>query len=148
MRGLDDDAAPWAAGPESVGAVAAGGASRRLHAGSCHGAGFDCRKVGGCAVVGVAGEIDLATAPAFCAALLAGVHQSPRFVVDMSGVTFLDCSGLSALLTAVRCVRLSGGGMHLVVVAGVVARLVTLTGLDEVVPVDASLEEALASFAR
>lgn len=38
--------------------------------------------------------------------------------------------------------------MHQVGVAGVVARLVTLTGLDEVVAVYASLEEALASFAR
>lgn len=90
MRGLDDDAAPWAVGPASVGAVAAGGASRRLRAGSCRAAGFDCREVGGCAVVGAAGEIDLATAPAFCAALLAGAHQSPRLVVDLSGVTFLD----------------------------------------------------------
>ena len=148
MRGLYDDAAAGAGAPAFRGQPARpDGAAESTPAGSSPLARFDCREVQGCAVVGAAGEIDVATAPAFCAALLDGVEHSERLVVDMSGVTFLDCCGLSALVTAVRRVRPTGGALHLVGVAGLVARLITLTRLEEVVTVDASLEDALASLA-
>lgn len=52
--------------------------------------------------VTVTGEIDLATAEEFRAALLGAVIAGfPRRIeVDLAGVTFLDCSGLSVLLGA------------------------------------------------
>jgi anti-sigma B factor antagonist len=108
---------------------------------------FERHDVDGCAVVGATGEIDVATAPAFRAALAGAVDRSPRLVVDLSCVTFLDCAGLSALATVVRRVRANGEVPHLVGVTGIVDRVITLTRLDDVVAVDASVEDALASMA-
>src|SRR4051812_27350270 len=50
-------------------------------------------------VVRVAGDVDLATAPAL-RSLLARTGREADVLVDLSGVTFMDCSGLSALLQA------------------------------------------------
>ena len=52
----------------------------------------------GAAVVVVRGEIDLATAPAFRAALDDAVNSSGRVEVDLRDTTFMDSTGLAALL--------------------------------------------------
>jgi stage II sporulation protein AA (anti-sigma F factor antagonist) len=46
------------------------------------------------------GEIDMATAPALSEALLAAVAGANAITVDMSDVTFMDSSGLQAILAA------------------------------------------------
>jgi anti-anti-sigma factor len=56
----------------------------------------------GHAVVSVRGEIDLATADAFRAALSDAIDGSPRVEVDLRETTFMDCSGLAALVAAHR----------------------------------------------
>ena len=50
-------------------------------------------------VVRVEGDVDLATAPAL-RSLLARTGRETAVLVDLSAVTFMDCSGLSALLQA------------------------------------------------
>lgn len=58
----------------------------------------------------VTGELDTAAAPRLIRSLRqARQGASPaRVLVDLSGVTFIDCSGLTALLTAVRNARREG----------------------------------------
>lgn len=52
-------------------------------------------------VLHVAGELDLATAPGLRRRLQrAGAATTGDVVVDLSGVTFMDCSGLAPLLEA------------------------------------------------
>jgi anti-anti-sigma factor len=109
---------------------------------------FDSREADGCTVVDATGEIDVSTAPAFRAALVNAVERSERLVVDLSRVTFLDCAGLSALATVTRRVRATGETPHLVGVTGIVGRVVALTRLDEVVVVDGSVDDALASMTK
>lgn len=49
------------------------------------------------------GEIDMATAGAFEEAILTALDQAPtRIVVDLSGVRFMDSSGIAALVNAHR----------------------------------------------
>jgi len=50
----------------------------------------------------ICGELDLATAPGLDARLGRAVsgHEGDGFVLDLSGLTFLDCSGLRPLLQA------------------------------------------------
>jgi anti-anti-sigma factor len=55
-------------------------------------------KVDGCAVVTAGGEFDLHTAPSLGHAGEVAAELSPRVVVDLTNVTFLDPSGLDALL--------------------------------------------------
>jgi anti-anti-sigma factor len=50
-------------------------------------------------VVRVEGDVDISTAPAL-RSLLAHAGPEAAVLVDLSRVTFMDCSGLSALLQA------------------------------------------------
>ncbi len=54
------------------------------------------------AVLVVHGEVDLATAPAFRAALDDALDGSGRVEIDLRDTSFIDSSGLAALLVAHR----------------------------------------------
>jgi anti-anti-sigma factor len=97
----------------------------------------------GSAVLTVSGEVDLATAPALQTALLAMVERgSDKVILDMAEVTFMDSSGLSALLAA----RDAGGEdfeMVLVVGPGMVRRLLETTAIGSLFTVFETLDGAL-----
>jgi anti-sigma B factor antagonist len=85
-------------------------------------------------VVGVAGEVDLATAPALASALRDD-RAADDLVVDLTRTTFLDCEGLHLLLAACEAQRAAGRGFAVARrPGGEVARLlalVTSTGIGE-----------------
>lgn len=104
---------------------------------------LDVRLEGRAVVVTVSGELDLLTAPAFEQALrraLAG--RPPLVVVDLGGVGFLDSSALAVLATTHHEAG-QDTVVRLVATAPVVVRPLELTGLSEVLPVLATVEEAL-----
>jgi anti-sigma B factor antagonist len=83
-------------------------------------------------VVAVRGEIDIVTAPKLQDALLSSFNaSSPRGVVDLSEVTFLDSTGLSVLVTAQKQCRDFGGGLELVITSDAVLRVFEITGLAQ-----------------
>jgi anti-sigma B factor antagonist len=90
--------------------------------------------------VGVlAGEIDLASIDALEAAITATEQDAAAdgdVVLDMSGVTFLDSSGLRVLVTAND--RLAGAGSRLVIrrPSASVLRVLEITGLLSTIVVD------------
>jgi anti-sigma B factor antagonist len=101
------------------------------------------------AVVSPKAEIDLAGAPAFREALAQAVEGDDRDVlVDMSGVTFIDSTGLSALLNALRRLTRSRRQMLVVAPEGPVRRVITLTGLESTFPLYSTLAEAMADRGR
>src|SRR5437868_14069508 len=56
------------------------------------------------------GEIDLHVSPRVASALSRMIKQRPeRIVVDLSGVTFIDSSGLAALVHAKQNINAYGG---------------------------------------
>ncbi|MGW3490564.1 STAS domain-containing protein [Streptomyces sp. NPDC001054] len=65
---------------------------------------------------------------------LDGVAAKPgrRFVLDLSRVGFLDSGGIGALLAIRRGVLSRGGELAVTEVSPMVARLLRMTGLDEV----------------
>jgi anti-anti-sigma factor len=65
-------------------------------------------------LVMVAGEVDLATSPEL-EIILQGVLQwgSTALVVDLVGLTFLDCSGISVLVRAARLAKDTGGTLSI-----------------------------------
>lgn len=80
--------------------------------------------------VTVAGELDAATAPDLVAALRPLVaHPSGSVVVNMSEVSFMDSSGLRALIHAANDAKAAGGSVVLVAVSAAVNRLLEVTGL-------------------
>jgi anti-sigma B factor antagonist len=68
---------------------------------------------------------------------------SALVIVDMSRTRFCDSAGLNALVAADRQARADGGEVRLVIATRAIVRVVALTGVDRVVPIYASLEEAL-----
>jgi anti-anti-sigma factor len=81
--------------------------------------------------VAVAGEIDLATAPTLQDRLITVLHeQTPAvLVVDLAGVTFLDCTGIGALVAARNAAIHAGGQIRISHPQPIVRRLLDLVGL-------------------
>lgn len=93
-------------------------------------------------VVSVSGEVDVATAPELDEKL-ATVAASPRVVVDLSGVTFLDSSGLGVLIKALRRVKETDGSLILVITESRILKVFTITGLDKVLTIVPTVDAAL-----
>jgi anti-sigma B factor antagonist len=105
---------------------------------------FPVDVIEGVPVVMVSEEVDLANAGLLEQALGAAAGSGHvMVVVDMSRTRFCDSAGLNALVAAARRARAQGGEVRLVVTGESVLRLVELTGVDRVMAVYASLEEAL-----
>jgi anti-anti-sigma factor len=80
----------------------------------------------------VAGELDLATAPALHDAvtrILGDAAEPPSVVIDLGEVSFLDSSGLGALLRARADVLAAGGRLTLGPVAPGPRRVIAIAGL-------------------
>ncbi|WP_406727064.1 STAS domain-containing protein [Streptomyces sp. GD-15H] len=81
------------------------------------------------ALITLAGEIDLATAPLVRAALAACLRDGIRTVdVDLTAVTFCDASGLNAFLTAHRLAIAAGTTLQLHHPPQNTARVIEITG--------------------
>src|SRR5437667_12476306 len=79
------------------------------------------RHEGDWTVVTVKGEIDLYSSPRLREAVLAAVSRKrPSVVVDLSGVSYMDSSGIATLVEALQLTRKSSGRL---VIAGLTARV-------------------------
>ena len=86
----------------------------------------------GTPVVRVMGEVDLATVPALEEALL-GVSDDRvgAVIVDLTGCTFLDSSGIRALIGTKERLERANRRLALALSTPVVLRVLQITGLDE-----------------
>jgi anti-anti-sigma factor len=100
---------------------------------------------GTCAVVTVDGEIDLDNASDLSEAALAAMQEiGPSVVLDLSGVTFMDSTGLKVLLAVHKRAELAGGRLVLAGPTRSVNRVVTITGFDRTFTVCEDVTAALA----
>lgn len=101
-------------------------------------------QVGSRSVVTGAGELDVHSAPLLLAELdPLSQRPTPSIVVDLSAVGFIDSTGLGVLVTTLKHVRESNGTLDVVVSSPRVLKVFALTGLDVVIPLHATLAEAL-----
>ena len=84
----------------------------------------------GRAIVSLHGEIDMNRGPALRDALSAAQHGSPDVIVDLSGVTFMDSTGLHALIGAYYGAP-QGGTLAVVGPTAAIRRVFDITGLSE-----------------
>ena len=96
-------------------------------------------------VLTVRGELDLYTAPALRDRVLAAAAEGQhRLVIDLSGVPFMDSSGLGVIVACLKRLRESGGDLALVTAPGSPpSKLLSLTGLDRAIPTSSTPDEAL-----
>ncbi|MFI5068224.1 MAG: STAS domain-containing protein [Streptosporangiales bacterium] len=107
--------------------------------------GFPVQMIEGVPVVAAPAEIDITNADGLRAALAEAARHGPgRFVVDMTRTHFCDTAGLHALVAAHQRTQTESGQMVLVMPGPGVLRIFEITGLDNVIPHVASLDEALA----
>jgi anti-sigma B factor antagonist len=96
-------------------------------------------------ILDVEGEIHVSTAPQFSELLNATVDAGrTALVLDLTGVSFIDSTGLSVLLTALRKVTRAGGRMVLVCSNPTVLRLFEITRLDTTFEIQPELDAALS----
>jgi anti-anti-sigma factor len=83
------------------------------------------------ATVSVSGELDLLSAPTLAERLDALGGDVKAVELDLSGLTFVDSSGLNALLTARRRLDEAGGECHVTTASDVAVRLFEVAGVRE-----------------
>jgi len=95
----------------------------------------------GRAVVAVAGELDIATAPALRTALDQAGEAGRSVVVDLSSTTFADSTGMSTLAQAHARAKTAGWRMIVICPRATrdVGRILELIGLDQVLDIRESL---------
>jgi anti-anti-sigma factor len=92
------------------------------------------------------GELDFAQMDAFRSALTRAGSQPTGIVVDLSAVSFIDSSGLSALVDLYNRLRRDNRRLAVVAPAGTAAAvLLNLAGLQARMPIYATRDAALAT---
>jgi anti-sigma B factor antagonist len=93
---------------------------------------------GNACIVALAGEVDVYTAPALRERLIeASETGCGTVVVDMTGVDFIDSSGLGVLV--------NDGQMRIVTAKEPILKIFRITGLDRVFDLSPTLPEAVGS---
>ncbi|MFI9386819.1 STAS domain-containing protein [Kutzneria sp. NPDC052558] len=101
-------------------------------------------RIGSVAVVHVTGEVDMAQESRLRAVVTEAVAAQPAgLVLDLSDVTFFASAGLHVLVDLQHDATVRG--LHLLVVADqrAVLRPLQITGVDQLVTVVASVDQAL-----
>ncbi|MEC3918442.1 STAS domain-containing protein [Nocardia sp. CDC160] len=96
-------------------------------------------------VLTVAGDVDLATAPALENAIDAALSPKPdALIIDLTAVSFLASAGMAVLVGAHK----RAGATRIAVVADgpATSRQLKVTSLDQVFALHPTLDEALASL--
>jgi len=91
---------------------------------------------GGDVVVAVHGEVDLATAETLRAAIAEALAADGRVVFDLTGVTFLDSTGLAAIAGAFRARGRAPGALAVRGASGSVLRTLSISGIDALIDME------------
>jgi anti-anti-sigma factor len=105
-----------------------------------------CEQRGEGAVVVVTGEVDMSTSPALREQLVAPEAQRETVVLDLREVTFMDSSGLGAIVGQHKRARERGFRFAVAVDgAAAVERILVLAQLTQVLEVVRTPDEALTA---
>lgn len=100
------------------------------------------QRVGPHTVVGVAGELDVASAPLLRDTLLGLLNRgAPSLVVDLRAVTFIDSTGVGSLLRIHHRQGLLGGVVHFVADQPAVLRVLEVMQLTGRLHVTATIAD-------
>ena len=99
----------------------------------------------GAVVVKFSGDVDLQSSPHAREVLLDCVNRNLPVLVDLSGVNYIDSSGVASLVEALQNGRKRGSDLFLVEVSDTVMRVFNLARLETVFTIFETLDEALAT---
>lgn len=94
-------------------------------------------------VIAVGGRLTMATVAEFSDALNRALSSgSAHLVIDLAGTTFIDSSGLGALVAGLRRTRESHGDLRIAAPGEQASAVLALTNLDKVLLAYPSVEAA------
>jgi anti-sigma B factor antagonist len=101
------------------------------------------------AILVVGGEVDFEVSPQLKARIMRAIKAGRRrLILDLGDVTFIDSTAIGVLAGAVERLDETGGGsLSVVSTHEKVIQIFEITGLDAVITVHASREDALAAVA-
>ena len=101
--------------------------------------------VDGWQVLRLAGEVDVATAPRLRDRLVQLVNEGPpQLVIDLSALSFIDSMGLGALVSGLKRARAHDGDLRLAGPSDHVAKVLSITRLDQAFVVGPDVDSVLA----
>lgn len=104
-------------------------------------------QVGEAIVLTVAGEVDMLSAPRLAQAIQTASAAKPgALIVDLSKVDFLASAGMTVLLTA-QAEASAPTGFAVVAQGPATSRPIKLMGIDSVLPLYSTLDDALIDIA-
>ncbi len=93
---------------------------------------FPCRADrGGYVIAALRGELGIESAPALRDQLFDLLRAASHLILDLSEVEHADASGLAVLVGSGRRARLLGGSLRLAAPSPEVARVLSVTGMDQ-----------------
>lgn len=108
---------------------------------------FKVEDKGGLSVCYVEGEIDINSSPALKKSfdkLLSA--KTPKIIVNLSKVTYVDSSGLATLVEILKNMRSYGGKLRLTNLSSKIKSLFEITKLEKLFDIKANEEEAISTF--
>lgn len=88
-------------------------------------------------VLALSGELDMTSAPTFQATISGLIEAGHRcIVVDLSGLDFLDSSGLKVIIGAHKALSRMGGRLTLRRPREIALNVLRITGLADIIPIE------------
>lgn len=105
---------------------------------------FPVTWLGEAAVIKLPEEIDISNADQVRDELLSLLNRGPAvLIVDMAETTFCDSAGINALVRAHKRATANDAEIRLVVASPGVERILTITGVDRLIPVHPTVAASL-----
>jgi anti-sigma B factor antagonist len=98
--------------------------------------------IGETTIVTLGGDVDLRHSPNLRKALMELMFDRRPVVVDLSGVTYVDSSGIAGLVEAYQMARKNGTRFTLAAISDPVRRVLQLARLDRVFTITDTVEAA------
>jgi anti-sigma B factor antagonist len=95
-------------------------------------------------IVDVNGDVDMGTSPALRKTLLESLKTTPRLVVNLGGVRYIDSSGIASLVEVLKEARNKKRRLVLFGLSTGVREVLQLTRLNKIFEIRETEEQALA----
>ena len=108
---------------------------------------IESKERSGVVVLSINGEIDLYNAPELKEAIQSLVDEKKiKVVVNLDRVSYVDSSGIGALISSFSNLKKQGGSLRICNVAGSVRKVFELTKLTAFFHIDDTEETSVAAF--
>jgi anti-sigma B factor antagonist len=108
----------------------------------------DAVDIGDSVVLYLMGECDIGTVPMLTQELRHALAENKHVVLEVHLLTYIDSTGISAIVSAQESLAQSKRQLRIVGAHGLFDRIMRVTKLDGQIPVDSSVDEALALIAH